>query len=77
MKIRNAKKLIIVLLACVLTLFLGVTLINVFSVSKTNFEKKNLEAVATTKDVTDLIKFCQDTVYEKFAVKLETEIKFV
>ncbi len=32
---------------------------------------------ATTKDVTDLIKFCQDTVYEKFGVKLETEIKFV
>ena len=23
---------------------------------------------ANTKDVTDLIKFCQDTVYEKFAV---------
>lgn len=32
---------------------------------------------ATTKDVTDLIKFCQDTVFEKFGVKLETEIKFV
>ena len=32
---------------------------------------------ATTKDVTDLIKFCQDTVYEKFAVKMETEIRFV
>ena len=32
---------------------------------------------ATTKDVTDLIKFCQDTVYDKFAVRMETEIKFV
>ena len=32
---------------------------------------------ATTTDVLDLIKYCQDTVYEKFDVKLETEIKFV
>ena len=32
---------------------------------------------ATTKDVTDLIKFCQDTVFKKFGVMLETEIKVV
>ena len=32
---------------------------------------------ATTKDVKDLIKFCQETVYERFSVKMETEIKFV
>lgn len=32
---------------------------------------------ATTKDVTDLIKHCQDTVFEKFGVRLETEIRFV
>jgi UDP-N-acetylmuramate dehydrogenase len=32
---------------------------------------------ATTTDVTDLIKYCQETVYNKFGVKLETEIKFV
>lgn len=32
---------------------------------------------ATTTDVLDLIKYCQDTVYEKFNVRLETEIKFV
>ena len=30
---------------------------------------------ATTTDVLELIKFCQNTVYEKFGVKLETEIK--
>lgn len=32
---------------------------------------------ATTKDVLDLVKFCQDTVMEKFGVALETEIKTV
>lgn len=32
---------------------------------------------ATTKDVTDLIKFCQDTVLQKFGVMLEPEIKVV
>ena len=46
------------------------------SQSYVNWVIKNYEN-ATTKDVTDLIKFCQDTVFEKFGVKLETEIKFV
>ena len=32
---------------------------------------------ATTTDVIDLIKHCQKTVYDKFGVNLETEIKFV
>ncbi len=32
---------------------------------------------ATTKDVTDLIKFCQDTVKEKFGVELEPEIRVI
>lgn len=32
---------------------------------------------ATTTDVTDLIKFCQKTVFDKFGVELHTEIKFV
>ena len=32
---------------------------------------------ATTTDVINLIKHCQETVYNKFGVKLETEIKFV
>lgn len=32
---------------------------------------------ATTKDVTELIRYCQDRVFEKFGVKLETEIRFV
>ncbi len=32
---------------------------------------------ATTKDVTDLIKFCQSTVKEKFGVELETEIRVI
>lgn len=32
---------------------------------------------ATTKDVLDLVKFCQDTVKEKFGVMLEMEIKSV
>lgn len=32
---------------------------------------------ATCKDVEDLIKFVQDTVYEKFGVKLETEVEFI
>ncbi|MBQ6600912.1 MAG: UDP-N-acetylmuramate dehydrogenase [Clostridia bacterium] len=32
---------------------------------------------ATTKDVLDLVKFCQDTVKEKFGVMLEREIKTV
>lgn len=32
---------------------------------------------ATTKDVLDLVKFCQDTVMEKFGVMLEREIKSV
>lgn len=32
---------------------------------------------ATTKDVLDLVKFCQDTVMEKFGVALEREIKSV
>ncbi len=32
---------------------------------------------ATTTDVLDLIKICQDTVMEKFGVKMETEIKTV
>ena len=32
---------------------------------------------ATTKDVLDLVKFCQDTVMEKFGVMLEREIRSV
>ena len=32
---------------------------------------------ATTKDVLDLIKYCQDTVMDKFGVRLEQEIKTV
>lgn len=32
---------------------------------------------ATTKDVTDLIAFCQQTVKEKFDVELETEIRMI
>ena len=32
---------------------------------------------ATTTDILDLIKYCQDTVYNNFGVRLETEIKFV
>ncbi len=32
---------------------------------------------ATCEDVLNLIKYCQDTVFEKFGVKLETEIKKV
>ncbi len=32
---------------------------------------------ATTKDVTDLIKYCQDTVKEKFGVELEPEIRVI
>ncbi|MDD3395336.1 MAG: UDP-N-acetylmuramate dehydrogenase [Anaerotignum sp.] len=32
---------------------------------------------ATTQDILDLIIFCQQTVYEKFNVVLETEVKFV
>lgn len=32
---------------------------------------------ATTTDVINLIKHCQETVYDKFGVNLETEIKFV
>ena len=32
---------------------------------------------ATTTDVINLIKHCQKTVYEKFGVNLETEIKFI
>lgn len=32
---------------------------------------------ATTKDVLDLVKYCQDTVMEKFGVMLEREIKSV
>lgn len=32
---------------------------------------------ATTKDVTDLIKYCQATVKEKFGVELETEIRII
>ncbi len=32
---------------------------------------------ATTKDVTDLIRFCQDTVKEKFGVELEPEIRVI
>lgn len=32
---------------------------------------------ATTRDILDLIQYCQETVYEKFSVKLETEIRFV
>lgn len=32
---------------------------------------------ATTKDVLDLVRFCQDTVMEKFGVMLEREIKSV
>ncbi len=32
---------------------------------------------ATTSDVLELVKFCQDTVMEKFGVKLEMEIKTV
>ena len=32
---------------------------------------------ATTTDVINLIKYCQKTVYDKFGVNLETEIKFV
>ena len=32
---------------------------------------------ATTKDILDLIAFCQKTVQEKFGVTLETEVKIV
>jgi len=32
---------------------------------------------ATAKDLTDLIKYVKDTVYEKFGVKLECEVKFL
>ncbi len=32
---------------------------------------------ATTKDILDLINFCQQTVFEKFGVSLETEVKIV
>jgi UDP-N-acetylenolpyruvoylglucosamine reductase len=32
---------------------------------------------ATTKDVTDLMKLVQNTVYEKFLVSLEGEIEIV
>ena len=32
---------------------------------------------ATAQDVLDLIKHIQDTVYDKFKVKLETEVKMV
>lgn len=32
---------------------------------------------ATAKDLTDLIKYVQDTVYAKFGVKLECEVKFL
>lgn len=32
---------------------------------------------ATTTDILDLIKFCQNTVMEKFGVELETEIKMI
>lgn len=32
---------------------------------------------ATTEDVLEVIKHCQDVVYEKFGVKLETEVKIV
>ena len=32
---------------------------------------------ATTKDVTDLIEYCQKTVFEKFGVSLETEIRII
>ncbi|KXL53298.1 UDP-N-acetylenolpyruvoylglucosamine reductase [Anaerotignum neopropionicum] len=32
---------------------------------------------ATTQDILDLIAFCQQTVYEKFGVRLETEVKII
>lgn len=32
---------------------------------------------ATCSDIKNLIKFVQDTVYEKFSVKLETEVEFI
>ena len=32
---------------------------------------------ATTQDILDLISFCQQTVFEKFGVSLETEVKIV
>ncbi len=32
---------------------------------------------ATTQDILDLIRICQDTVWERFGVKLETEVKFI
>ncbi|MBM6828364.1 UDP-N-acetylmuramate dehydrogenase [Anaerotignum lactatifermentans] len=32
---------------------------------------------ATTQDILDLIRICQDTVWEQFGVKLETEVKFI
>ena len=32
---------------------------------------------ATSKDVEQLIKYIQEVVYEKFQVKLETEIEFI
>ncbi len=32
---------------------------------------------ATTSDVLELIRFCQDTVMEKFGVRMETEIKYI
>lgn len=32
---------------------------------------------ATSKDILDLIAYCQETVWEKFQVKLETEVKII
>lgn len=32
---------------------------------------------ATAKDILNVIKHCQDTVYEKFGVRLETEVKMI
>ena len=32
---------------------------------------------ATTQDILDLIRICQDTVWQQFGVKLETEVKFI
>lgn len=32
---------------------------------------------ATTDDILELIKYCQDTVYEKFGVNIEPEVRFI
>ena len=32
---------------------------------------------ATTKDIVELIKYCQDIVFEKFSVKLQPEVRII